>query len=67
LASKLVKNIKNLSDTQAINDFIKEVKNAKNIINDLSAEQKVVAKMIGDDVDELKKFIAGDLRKQPGG
>ena len=53
--------------TQLHKNFIKKVVPiTTEVIEDLSGEQKIVAKLIGDDVDELKKFITGDLRKQPG-
>ena len=53
--------------TQLNKNFIKKiVSSVPEVVKTLSADQKVVAKFIGDDIDELSTFIKGELPKQWG-
>ena len=61
------------NDRQALQDLDMEL--SKRLLRDgkkvedlleLTADQKAITKLIVGDIDDLKKFIATDLRKQPG-
>lgn len=64
LVKKLGKNIKNLTDTQAICDFVKEAKNAK-LLTKLTTEQKAILKFLDDDIADIVADIEKNVKNMP--